>query len=958
MTKRENRPKNGPFIISCQGVFLMQKFSAGQRWISEMEPELGLGTVTRVEQRVIHIHFSGSFCLRQYAIENAPIRRVRFKSGDEIMSRNNERIRVKDVRETDGIITYYGKGIVLAENDLCDTLSYTTPKERFLAGLHAPCKLFNLRVKALEHRAAAKKSCASGFMGGRVELIPHQFYIAGEIAARYIPRVLLSDEVGLGKTIEAGLILHNLLLCERIGRVLIVVPESLVHQWFVELLRKFNLVYRIVDEALCRELEQAGEDPNPFLEDQLVICSSGFLGSDKRRHQVLGADWDMVVVDEAHHISGDKASYRLMAALAGKTHGLMLLTATPEQLGLRSHFDHLRLLDPARYHNFERFQQESANYNRAAAVIEKILDGRDPDSSEMRMVSDFLPGRFRPTGTETGALSSRDKLVESILDQHGTGRVVFRNTRASIGGFPGRHAHLNQLTAGRKAVSKLNRELLWDVNNEGLEPVYDFEHDPRIAWLVDFLKKIGPEKVLLICRTEARSEAVKQAVLKHISINIAIFNETMSIIRRDRNAAWFSEKNGAKMLVCSEIGSEGRNFQFASLLVLFDLPFNPELVEQRIGRLDRIGQKNKIEIHIPYIEGSAQEILALWYHQGLNLFENSITGLNHIYDRFGAKLKALVLKRVRAEGVRQSDLDEFLTDTRQYCREVALRLETGRDKLLEHNSFRPDPADALIDAIGSFGANCALDGIMLGLFKHYSIHAEEVGHRSYLLVFDNSSSSEFPLPVLRKNHIPVSFDRHTAVGREDMEFLTWDHPMVVGAMELYFGSGEGSSCLAAWSGTGIFEIFLEAVFVLECVAPAELHMDRFLPPTAVRVLVDHEMEDISSEYSFEFLADRLENQSSIWLSDNAEISRNLLPKMLDRCSQIAEGRAQSIIAKGADDIARVVGSEIFRLENLKKVNPSVTREEIELALDEMKTLKENIASARLRLDAIRLIRKE
>jgi ATP-dependent helicase HepA len=105
-------------------------------------------------------------------------------------------------------------------------------------------------------------------------------------------------------------------------------------------------------------------------------------------------------------------------------------------------------------------------------------------------------------------------------------------------------------------------------------------------------------------------------------IRAAVFHEGMSIVERDRAAAWFSEEDsGAQVLLCSEIGSEGRNFQFASHLVMFDLPFNPDLLEQRIGRLDRIGQAHDIQIHVPYLEKTAQSVLVRWYHEGLDAFD-------------------------------------------------------------------------------------------------------------------------------------------------------------------------------------------------------------------------------------------------------------------------------------------------------------------------------------------------
>ena len=202
---------------------------------------------------------------------------------------------------------------------------------------------FALRYETIARQHAMRKSDVAGFAGGRIDLIPHQLYIAAEVANRYMPRVLLADEVGLGKTIEACLILHRLHLTGRAERMLIVLPESLVHQWFIELLRRFNLWFNLFDADRCQSIVDADPDANPFMEDQLVICSISTLLADERWAQLaVEAKWDMLVVDEAHHLEWSpevvSPEYQLVEALTRKSHGLLLLTATPEQLGAEGHF--------------------------------------------------------------------------------------------------------------------------------------------------------------------------------------------------------------------------------------------------------------------------------------------------------------------------------------------------------------------------------------------------------------------------------------------------------------------------------------------------------------------------------------------------------------------------------------------------------------------------------------------
>ena len=163
------------------------------------------------------------------------------------------------------------------------------------------------------------------------------------------------------------------------------------------------------------------------------------------------------------------------------------------------------------------------------------------------------------------------------------------------------------------------REQMWP--EEGQIDGAWMESDPRVAWLMEMLRKdLKHNKVLLIARSGPVVEALENALRLHAGIRTAMFHEGMSLLERDRAAAYFAEESyGAQILLCSEIGSEGRNFQFASDLILFDLPANPDVLEQRIGRLDRIGQQNRIQIHVPYLVGTAQERMFRWYNEALNI---------------------------------------------------------------------------------------------------------------------------------------------------------------------------------------------------------------------------------------------------------------------------------------------------------------------------------------------------
>jgi ATP-dependent helicase HepA len=831
-------------------------FRPGQRWISEAEPELGLGSILEVSHRRVTATFAATGEERQYAQANAPLRRVRFRPGDTIKDRHEKPLTIESVVERDGLI-YYRQGTrELCESELSDSLSFNKPEERLSAGQFDSREAFDLRMAALDHQYRIRKSSVRGFAGGRIELLPHQLYIASEVTSRLAPRVLLADEVGLGKTIEACLILHRLILTGRVQRALVLVPESLVHQWFVELLRRFNLWFHIFDEERCSEIETANPEANPFLDGQFILCTVAlFTNQEHRVEQALGAGWDIVVVDEAHHLSwspeNPSPEYLFVEKLARQTAGLLLLTATPEQLGIASHFARLRLLDPDRFYDLNAFIQETEHYREVAREAEKLTDSAT---------------------------------LNRLLDEHGTGRVSFRNTRATISGFPSRVAQLVPLAAGSSRYE-------------------------RIDWLAELLRSLDPEKVLLICRTPAMVTAIEAALRQRVKdLKAGLFHEGLSLLQRDRNAAWFADKHGARILLCSEIGSEGRNFQFAHHLVLFDLPLDPELLEQRIGRLDRIGQKAEIHVYVPFVPGTGQEVLARWYDEGLSAFEINLQGGRELLERFGARVYELSQRFSKGGAKARLELERLIEETRGAHEDITARLHDGRDRLLELNSFRSSIAGSLVNDIHQQDEDTILDDFMLRVFDQYSIDVEEIAPRTFRLGSAGVFAESFPgLPA---EGVGVTCDRKRALVREDVQFLTWDHPLVAGALDLLLGSEKGNCCLDE-TGDGAS---MEAIYVLECVAPPHLHVDRFLPPTPIRVVVEGE--------NFQKAEEMARAQVVVFVGD-------ALAEMITALSQ-----------------------EITRLKALRSVNPSVRPEEIEILKEQKRLLGVHLTGARLRLDAL------
>ena len=931
-----------------------------------MEPELGLGTVLHLEGSRVQIFFPASGEMRLYALKNAPLIRVRFKVGDTILDHENQKFIVGQIEENNGLIVYKGDGWSVPEALLSDTISFHTAEDRLLNSQFDDQALFRLRQHTLRMQHYQRKSDVRGFLGGRIDLIPHQLYIAHEVSSRQAPRVLLSDEVGLGKTIEACLIIHRMVLSGRATRMLIVVPESLVHQWFVELYRRFNLWFHIYDEERSVALEGDEGTENPFFDDQLVLCSLQFLAqSPKRAQQVLEAEWDMLVVDEAHHLewtpSNASEAYTLVEQLSKQASGLLLLTATPVQLGLEGHFARLRLLDPGRYTDFDVFLSEGDSYKEVA----ELADALESDRALTEDEEEWLKSRFGEADlTITELLASiqegdevaRKRVAQDVIDIHGPGRVIFRNTRATIEGFPGRKVHLNRLEAESEDKEKLKRaaeEFELDKDVQAAFPRRLLKDDLRIEWLVEWVKQHEGEKALLICRSKDKALHLHKALLKLINIKAGLFHEDLSLVQRDRNAAWFAEEDGARLLLCSEIGSEGRNFQFAHHLILFDLPHDPELLEQRIGRLDRIGQKETIQIHVPFLAGGPQEVLARWYHEGLNAFEESLVGGRDIVQRFGGDMFSLATASLEPGGFAEKELQKLLKSVTVYHDELKKILAEGRNRLLEKSSFQPEVARELIEHIVQEDQQNQLETYLHEVFEQFGMQSDEIANRTYRIKPGPTARDAFP--SVPEGGTSVTFDRSRALVREDIGFMTWDHPMVSGAIDLVLGSERGNSSFAVYPEGPRDGFWLEVSYVLESIADSKLHVDRFLPPTPIRLLIDNQLRDLSELFEAESLEPKLVlGRSEDWMED-AKSMQNLQSLMIDKASFMAEEKMSHVIEESLEKMKNLYDIELGRLEKLKNLNQNIREEEIDAMRGQKKALIHAILQARLRIDSMRLI---
>lgn len=904
----------------------------GQRWVSDTEPELGLGMVLKAGFGRVELYFPAASEHRQYALKAAPLRRVLFQTGDSIKTHDNASHTVTSVTEKDGLVIYQTAGGPVPEAQLADTISFSKPQDRLFAGQVDDPRTYDLRLRALERRCELRRSPARGFQGARVDLIPHQMAIASEVTSRLRPRVLLADEVGLGKTIEACLILHRLHLTGRASRVLILVPDALLHQWFVELLRRFNLLFALFDEERCESIEAGDETSNPFLDSQLVLTSLSLLvASTTRATQAIEAGWDLLIVDEAHHLEWHpgqpSAEYQLVERLSAQTEGLLLLSATPQQLGADGHFARLRLLDPDRYSDLPRYIEETCHYEEVARAIDRLLAGGRPNADDRRLFvhkSERIQRHL--DALEQGDASARAALVSDLIDEFGTGRVMFRNTRRVLTGFPRRRLHLAPL-----------------------DPTLNSPQDPLkplALWLAALLRSLGnDEKILAICHSADLAARIRDRLAQEINTHTELFHEGLTLLQRDRHAASFAEPGGVRLLICSEIGSEGRNFQFAHHLVLLDLPDDVELLEQRIGRLDRIGQNSDIHIHVPHLPGTRTEALARWYHHGLNAFEATVHGAAEIQAAFAARVAQL------HDGFDPAHLDALIADTAAAHKQLQTRLARGQDRLLELSSRPSTRVGELLEHLRAADKDREFETFFIEVLDFFGLHIEELSGRDYFLHRGDLITDAFP--ALPEEGLSVTFDRSRALSRDQLSFLTPDHPLVRGALDLLLGSEHGNATFAVWRGAEKDGLLLECVFVTECAAPATLHADRFLPATPVRVIVNHAFKNVTDKAGLEDAP--LMRSRPDKLLDQPSIKNKIVPKMLRRAGEIARKRAKDLADTAIATMNAQLEDELARLRDLRQFNDHIRDDEIAALEAQRDTLATALAAAQVRLDALRLV---
>lgn len=933
-------------------------YQTGQRWSSRNEPDLGVGMIVELESKSFTVHFAASEIDRHYSVSQTSLVRRTLTEGDELYFQDEAYV-IEDVREIDGLVEYFIGDDWIEESIIQFPRNDKNEIDALLSLSPANRMWFDLRHQTLNHQSKLASSEVRGLMGLKAELLPHQIYLAHDIANRPKARALLCDEVGMGKTLEAGLILHHRMLNGLCKRALILTPTNLQHQWLVEMLRRFHQHFSLINEAAYEE--SWDEDANLFEEQPLVIAPIDWVaGNAKAAQQMLSAEWDMVIIDEAHHLSwspdAPSNSYQIAAALAAKSESLLLLSATPEQTGEEEHFSRLQLLDPESYHSFEQYQVQQSDFKQAALLAEQLLPLTQGKVSETKPDWDKW---FAPYLNEVNskdwfqALSSQDEETQEttvqdaiswLIDRHGTGREVFRNTRAAIGGFPDRK--LTDYPLKANPSHSYSKESVFPQNS--LEQA-KWGEDPRWEWLKEFLE-CQADKVLIICHSSDMAQWLSEQ-LTFAGFQSADFHEQMPLIHRDRAAAYFADPEGAQILVCSEIGSEGRNFQFSHNLVMYDLPEHPDLLEQRIGRLDRLGQTQDVKIHVPYIEGTVQEKLFQWYHLALNAFCHTTPCGDKVNHTFKDSLHSFL------QG--NDEDDTLIEEAKAYHQALLQQLEQGRNRLLEMTSCRPERAKELIHNIED-NASLGLDEYIEKVTHAFNIHTDRIekeGDESEWFIRPSTDMMLEALPGIEEEGKTLVLNRRKASQREDVAFATWEHPLISMLMDEVqtFDSSKLTASTMPIAALPEGTVLVESLFVIEANAHPRLKLSQSLPMTPIWQLSDANGKFLHSQFTPEKWADKLKSVPNRVAEQWVAALRKDLIELLQNHQLNAHEQARPIIQQAKQQYQRKWQGELDRLIELQKQNQQIKDDEIERLENNLHEGISRIDDCQIRLDAIRII---
>lgn len=747
----------------------------GDRVSHRYNQDLGPGLVVAVEGRRTTVLFPENGETLHFAVGSDALAKLVLRPGGR--ARHGSTGDVVEIEKVVGDVARLPDGRELPVNDLWPVPAERSLVDRLSRGEVDAFEDFRNRLDGLRLVRLREADGLGSFLGGRIRLFPHQLY-AADRASRPLEdgdavRWLLADEVGLGKTVEACLVMNRLLHRKLVDRTLVVAPDTLTVQWLGELWRKHHQVFVLIDEDRLKDVaREHGKDLNPFDVHRRAIVSQELLASNRKlAEHAEAAGIDLLVVDEAHRLRrrpGHPGNplYRAIQPITDLGRHVLLLTATPLEDDARGFFRLLQLLRPEEFP-----EDDDADFEgRLAKRLESLTPLPPCTSATRREDVGGLPPR-QPSPVEIDDEAGRAAEGWAALDK------LFRRLRGEHAKTPPeRERKIDLLRRAHSSPvalpSKVRAESPYD------ELVADAEaKDPRVAWLAERALdwRRNGDKVLVFVSHRETLEHLKDVLANRGKVRVGIFHEDLSAERRDMEVAQFRLKEGPGILISTEAGGEGRNFEFCDRLVLFDLPWSPEVVEQRIGRLDRIGRREPTEIvYFKPPRGFGRTIVDLY--EEIGLFREALGSLQRELTSVGEELGRLLLDGPKTPGAEPlEDVLREATQAKEAVRESAYH-EMHRDQ------YRAKYADEILDRVPD-----DLDGlhrnVVLRAAARFGFETEsQSGDDTWLVEYTPQALVEHLPGVSPGRKFLGTFDREEAVANEGLEFFASGHPLVEGIL--------------------------------------------------------------------------------------------------------------------------------------------------------------------------------
>jgi ATP-dependent helicase HepA len=768
-------------------------WKAGDLLTHRFNPELGIGRVTARDGRAVVVEFPRSSTTLRLAVDTDALLPVDFSAG--------RAVRIAATHEETAVSARLPDGRVRLANGQTHPAHALWPielegalLERLAVGDVDDAEDFVTRLDVLHLLSMREADGLGSFLGGRVRLFPHQLHVAERASASDPVRWLLADEVGLGKTVEAALILNRLVHTGRVERCLVVAPESLTVQWLGELWRKYHQVFTLLDPPRLADVARDfGETLSPFdVHRRAVIALETLVARPELTGQAVRAGIDLLVVDEAQRLRrppghpGEPA-WRAVAPIAALGRHVLLLSATPLEDDAHGFFRLLQLLRPDDYPenvDVETRLGESVPLAPCTSSTRRAdIGGLPPRVGHAVPLEPDAPGWRQQRAMEA---AMRAAPAANPVAQR---QKIERVRRAVASG-----------AALAAVVGREDRELLQQAS------VMD-AIDPRVAWLLAQAPRWrdAKEKTLVFVAHRETLEMLRTALSHGAQLATAVFHEGLPSSRRDLEVARFREPAGPSLLVSTESGGEGRNFEFCRRLVLFDLPWKPATVEQRIGRLDRIGRRTDVEIvYFVPPAGIGGDVVRL--HETIGVFREPTAGLDPQLGHVEGAVETLALD---PEASLTAESVEALLAA---ARAARTRIREAAYQQLHHDPYRAEMAPGILARVPR-ELDALNEQVVVAACTRLGFGVERTrGRRGYAFEFGSAAVVD-SLPGVSAGSTWVgTFDREEAVDDEGLDFFASGHPLVEGVFAHFEDSPMGRVVRLTLEADGPPDLGLVAIY--------------------------------------------------------------------------------------------------------------------------------------------------